>query len=313
MKAAWDRRLTPAPTQESQRMGNVTATTTGRIPTHTHTFYASFLLVFTFLTCPLCVWPAALAVWFSSAAARTTFSRAVKPSAARESLKSSPPGVTTDRSAKVRTVSLHASQWVRPLPRQTWIKMQWQAVVTDVGGGNHSSTAACVLCLKMMPVGCLDLFPAWDWVDQRWVESVCVGGGGVPNLCLASGYRIMKQNTPCMRRSASLTRCGGVLSSRGLWQWPVTMELHIPNDVCSYCKHHQVWSSPYKTNGDVIKDDTRKADEMVKINWVWFPSVPVLISNVRHIITFTFTRGVRWREGASVTLNVKVICYVSLH
>lgn len=47
----------------------------------------------------LCV---ALTVWCSSVVERTTFSRAVKPSAAREWLKCLQPGVTTDRSAKVR-------------------------------------------------------------------------------------------------------------------------------------------------------------------------------------------------------------------
>ncbi|TKS88293.1 CUB and sushi domain-containing protein 3 [Collichthys lucidus] len=43
----------------------------------------------------------ALAVWCSSVAEKTMFFRAVKPSAAREWLRSSPPGVTTDPSVKV--------------------------------------------------------------------------------------------------------------------------------------------------------------------------------------------------------------------
>lgn len=51
----------------------------------------------------------ALAVWCSSVVGRTMFFRAVKLSAVREWPKSSQPGVTTDRSVKVRNSAQHAS------------------------------------------------------------------------------------------------------------------------------------------------------------------------------------------------------------
>lgn len=143
MKVVWDRHLTPALTRESQRMENATVAISGTICTHglhrgtlndmfvvrhrcinihikytyalRETFYPYFRFVW------LCVFPVcvivclcvALAAWCSSVAEKTMFFRAVKPSAAREWLKSSQPGATTDRSAKVRNSSQHTNYWHR--------------------------------------------------------------------------------------------------------------------------------------------------------------------------------------------------------
>lgn len=74
---------------------------------HTHAQLYVFCTCLTSSLSPLHLCCVASAVQFSSVVEKTTSSKAVKPSAAREWRKSSQPGVTTDRSAKVRKGSAH--------------------------------------------------------------------------------------------------------------------------------------------------------------------------------------------------------------
>lgn len=159
---------------------------------HKH-FYSCFSLCLTPYLLSVCDYVyvrlrIALAVWCSSVAEKTMFFRAVKPSAAREWPKSSPPGVTTDQSVKVRNSSQHASAQACKL-------LTPQLTDTDgERGSNHRCEGKKTLKHNSpctLPQNAASVLP-WPLLSM----SLCWSVEKIPIQFQASSYEIMKQNTP---------------------------------------------------------------------------------------------------------------------